>query len=156
MTEKEQEYIELYPIYTALCKDIETNILQKNKKVSVFSGNNTFVNSTFGRIVYIENITKVLISYHLTSFKYKEEIKEKLKELYKEYYKVEIKEENIEKGFLKECCDLVVKIDCMANKNRYMKLNILEKQQLVKLAIHNVQNGIAIISNPDEENKSKK
>ena len=152
----EQEYIELHPIYTALCKDVETNILEKRKNVSVSSGDNTFVNSTFGKLVFREDIKKVLISYHLTSFKYKEEIKEKLEELYKEYYRVEIKEENIEKSLMKECCDLVVKIDCMANKNRYMKLNILEKQQLVTLTLHNLQNRMTIISNQDKENKSKK
>lgn len=156
MTEQEQTYVELYPIYKTLCKDVENNIIQKNKNISVDSGNNTFIDSTFGKLIYTEDITEVRVAYHLESSKYKEEFKRQLSALYSEYYRVDIIEENVEKKLFKEACDLIVKIDCMANKVRYLKLGVVEKQKLLEQAVLNIQNGLVVFPEEDFENKSRK
>lgn len=61
MDEQANEYIELYPIYKALCQKIEREILNsENKKIiRVDKGNTLLVDETFGKIELIPDISYV-------------------------------------------------------------------------------------------------
>jgi hypothetical protein len=143
MSEKEQEYIELYPIYHTLLQEVK-GMLQKENEVTVGFDNFPFVDCTFGKIVFSGDISNVTISYHLESFKYRELFRQKLFELYSNYCGVRIYAENIENSSFKQSCNLVVRIDCLLNKDKYIQLDDMKKQELFNKAVSDIKNGLVV------------
>jgi hypothetical protein len=152
MTDQEQKYIKFYPIYQTLLHNIEETILMKKKMVTVSRGDTTFVDRTFGKVIFSNDVSNVAISYHLESFQYKELFIKQLKGLYSHYHGVTINEENVIVGSLNNTCDLIVRVDCFLNKKEYISLDADKKQALLQEAISNVKMGLVVF---DEENMNQ-
>lgn len=157
MTEKEQNFLTLYPIHRSLLTKAE-QFLSEHKCLTTGKGNTMFVDSTFGKIIYNSDLSSVCVSYPLYSAKYKEEFKKQLLRDYSEQFYVQIIEEKSQKKGIfgiQEPCNLIVQIDCEQNKLHYLRLSVLEKQRLLGEAVSTLKNGLVELEDEKAVNRKK-
>lgn len=150
MDEEYERYFELYPVMRCLQEEITNHFIGTGKMIRVGKGNNVFVDSTFGEIIYDRNVEHVSIRYFLKSRKYKNLFREKLQEIYSQYYGVQVLDENTSDGLINHFanpCNLIVQIPCEDNKRTYLRTNASKRQHLKAEAYRNIQNGLVDFDN---------